>query len=200
MKKTHQYIGLLMLLPFLGWAVTGVFFFVKPGYQSAYESLPIKTYSLEQLPQIAFNQDWIEVRRLRSILGDHLLVKNSQGWQQLNQQTLQLKETPSEQDIHRLINDAIQINPKRYGQIHSIDGLSVKMDTDVVINLNWSQMSFYQSGSDTQFINNMYKIHYLQWTGIQSIDKFLGILGLGLVVILALLGVSMMFKRNTEPT
>jgi hypothetical protein len=55
----------------------------------------------------------------------------------------------------------------------------------------------YQKGPDTKFINNMYKAHYLQWTGIEPLDKVLGIVGLVLVVILALLGVTLTIKRKT---
>jgi hypothetical protein len=196
MKKIHQYLGLLMFLPFLAWAITGVFFFVKPGYQAAYEILSVKTYTLTQLPQIDVENNWNEVRWLRSILGYHLLVKSDQGWQQIDSQSLKIMKLPEEQQIRLLINDAVKLNPKRYGHIEVIDGLKAKMNTGIEISLNWPQMSLQQTGNDTHFINNMYKIHYLQWTGIKSIDKILGIVGLGLVVILALLGLSMMFRRN----
>ena len=57
-------------------------------------------------------------------------------------------------------------------------------------------MRLYQKGEDTAFINTMYKIHYLQWTGIKSVDKVLGIIGLVLVVILAMLGTVMTFRRK----
>ncbi len=197
MKKLHQYLGLLMLLPFLAWAITGVFFFIKPGYKAAYESLPIKTYPLAQLPHIDIEKNWSEVRWLRSILGNHLLVKTEESWQQIDYRTLQAAELPGEQQVRLLINDAIQLNRQRYGHIQTIDGVKINMDSGVEISLNWSQMSLYQSGIDTLLINNMYKIHYLQWTGIQSIDKVLGIVGLGLIVILALLGLSMTFRRKT---
>ena len=45
----------------------------------------------------------------------------------------------------------------------------------------------------------MYKIHYLQWTGIKSIDKVLGIIGLVLVLLLAFLGLrmSIAYKKDT---
>jgi uncharacterized iron-regulated membrane protein len=60
-------------------------------------------------------------------------------------------------------------------------------------------MSLYQQGKDTDFINQMYKIHYLQWTGIKSIDKVLGIIGLILVLLLAFLGLrmSIAYKKDT---
>ena len=88
------------------------------------------------------------------------------------------------------------MSPESNGQIKSIDELKIITNTGITISLNWSQMSLRQTGNDTQFINNMYKIHYLQWTGIKAIDKILGIVGLGLVIILAFLGLSMIMKRN----
>ena len=90
-----------------------------------------------------------------------------------------------------MLNDAITHNQQRYGNILTIDGLNIITDTDIRISLNWNNMSLYQQGRDTDFINNMYKIHYLQWTGIESIDKFLGIIGLILVLLLAFLGLKM---------
>ncbi|TQV87290.1 PepSY domain-containing protein [Aliikangiella coralliicola] len=198
MKKIHQYLGLLMLLPFLAWAVTGVFFFVKPGYKQAYEKLSIQTYSLAQLPEVATEPGWQEMRWVRSILGLHLLVRESDKWHHIDPQTMQVNDTPTMRQVRRLVDDAVQMNPQRYGNIQTIEDLKVTMDTGVVINLNWSQLKFYQKGPDTHFINRMYKIHYLQWTGIETIDRVLGIIGLTVVVILALLGTLMTFRRRVK--
>jgi len=202
LKKYHKYLGLLMILPFIAWAITGVFFFIKPGYSSAYESLPVKTYPLENIhsssPLSSVQESWLEVRYLRSILGLHKLVKNNQGWQHLDFLTAEIISKPTEQQISTLINDAIGINPQRYGQIKMIDGLQITTTTNVNISVNWSEMRLYQKGEDTAFINTMYKIHYLQWTGIKSLDKVLGIIGLILVVVLALLGAAMTFRRKVN--
>lgn len=195
-KKLHKTLGLIMLLPFIAWAVTGVFFFVKPGYQAAYASLSVKTYALGPMPQLSAKQDWSEVRWIRSVLGPHLLVKHEEKWQQRDPQTLQIDAQPSEQQTRRLVNDAIAQDQPRYGHIQSIDGQQVITDTGIKISLNWSQMRLQQSGQDTDFINQMYKIHYLQWTGIKALDKVLGVLGLGLVFILAMLGLTMTFRRK----
>ena len=180
-----------MVLPFIAWAVTGVYFFIKPGYKAAYESLPIKTYAITDTIKLKGNQDWLETRIIKSILGTHLLVKTDKGWHHRDLKTLNIIETPTKQQIEILLNDAITHNQQRYGNILTIDGLNIITDTDIRISLNWNNMSLYQQGRDTDFINNMYKIHYLQWTGIESIDKFLGIIGLILVLLLAFLGLKM---------
>ena len=199
MKKLHKYLGFIMVLPFIAWAVTGVYFFIKPGYKSAYESLPIQTYAITDTIELKGNEAWLETRVIKSILGTHLLVKTDDGWQHRDLNTLNIIETPTQKQIEILLNDAIKHNPLRYGNIASIEGLKVVTDTDVRISLNWNNMSLYQQGKDTDFINQMYKIHYLQWTGIKSIDKVLGIIGLILVLLLAFLGVrmSIAYKKVT---
>ena len=51
-RSLHRLIGILLLLPFVGWAVTGAIFFLKPGYAGAYDLLAVKTYPLDAATQI----------------------------------------------------------------------------------------------------------------------------------------------------
>jgi hypothetical protein len=196
MRRFHQYLGLLMLLPFMVWAITGVFFFIKPGYQEAYAQLTVKTYPLEKNYYLKSQPNWQQVRLIRSILGDHLLVKIDNQWQQIDLKSYAILDAPNDSEIRRLVNDAISISPERYGEIKSIDDTTVTMTKGVTINLDWQQMTLRQRGEDTDFINWMYKMHYLQWTGVQWLDRILGVVGLGLVVLLAVIGVVMMVKRS----
>ena len=46
----------------------------KTGYDSAHEVITIKTYPLDRMLNIAANENWEEVRVIRSVLGSHLLV------------------------------------------------------------------------------------------------------------------------------
>lgn len=188
-----------MLLPLIAWAITGVFFFIKPGYSEAYEQLAIKTYpSINSFTTPNTNQ-WSEIKIIHSILGEHLLVKNEDNkWSHLDRATMQTIEIPSEQQVEALIQDAIKHNTERYGNVVSLDGLTVLTSTQIEITLNWPQMSLYQQGPDTEFIDTMYQIHYLKWTGIKAVDNVLGVVGLALVIILALLGTILSFKRYSS--
>ena len=200
MRKFHKVLGLILLLPFLGWAVTGVFFFIKPGYSEAYQSLSVKTYPFETpLPQLKPKDDWLQVKWLKTILGLHLMVKQANGWIHLNPSTLEQIESPDSEAVRRLVEDAIFDKRERYGKLTSVEGDKAITSTGAQISFSWSQMSLRQRAKDTDFIDRMYKIHYLQWTGIESIDKVLGIVGLGAVLILAVLGLRMAFpKRRTK--
>ena len=124
-KKIHRFIGLAMLLPLLAWAVTGLIFFIKPGYEGAYEKLYLKTYPINHNISINSDNNWQEFRVIRSILGLHLLAKDNGEINQYDLQTLQIKSKPSESDIKRLIEDAISSNPQRYGTIKHIHGESI---------------------------------------------------------------------------
>lgn len=196
MKKLHKYLGLVMLLPFIAWACTGVFFFFKPGYQEAYQPLSVKYYPIKN--QIAFplDQAITDVRQVRTVLGSHLLLKNEEGWRQVSVSDYNDIPEPTEQQVRSLINDAIASNKARYGDINLIDGIEVHTTTGVKITLNWQQMTLRQYGEDTDLINTIYNIHYLRWTGNKTIDQYLGVIGLILVVLLAGIGTVMTLKRK----
>jgi hypothetical protein len=194
-RSLHRIIGLIMLLPFIGWAVTGAIFFLKPGYAGAYELLQVKTYGLESTRAIQPDASWLEVRCLKTTLGEHLLVRTADGWQHLDAQTRKPRPAPDEEQMRRLISDAFSANPARYGQILSVNGNRVTTDTGVEVKLNWESMALVQRGKDTDRINFFYKIHYLQWTGIESLDKILGGTGIAFILLLSLLGAVLFFRR-----
>jgi hypothetical protein len=197
-RTFHRAIGLAMLLPFLGWIVTGFVFFIKPGYQQAYESLQPRLYPLTGNLSIKADPEWLEFRFVRTILGDHLIARTAEGWIHLDPATMRERDFPGEDEIRRLLDDAISINPQRYGRPERITGSTIHTDTGVRIDLDWERLSFQQRGQDTDRIDLLYRIHYLQWTGVEAIDRVLGPVGLLLVASLSVLGVRLaMNSRRT---
>ena len=71
-----------------------------------------------------------------------------------------------------------------------------KTDTGVEVTLDWNRVSLQQRGRDTDRIDRLYKVHYLQWTGVKSIDRVLGFVGLSLVLGLTVLGVRLALGRK----
>jgi hypothetical protein len=196
LRKLHRIIGLVMLLPLVGWAATGAVFFTKPGYGAAYDALAIRTYPLEGPISLRPDPAWREVRHLRTILGLHLLARTDKGWLHLDPVSLQPAARPRDEDVKRLIADAFAVNPSRYGQIVSLDGGTATTDTGAVITFDWNRLALQQRGRDTDRIDRLYKIHYLQWTGEKTVDKFLGLAGLVLLVALGGLGARLAFRRG----
>jgi hypothetical protein len=184
-----------MLLPFLAWAATGAIFFLKPGYGGAYESLAVRTYPLETNVTFPADPSWLEARYVMTALGGHLLVRTASGWQQLDPNTFQRRPAPSEQDVRTLLADAFSANPSRYGHVLTIDGNVATTDTGVQVTLNWDRLALSQRGRDTDRIDSIYRIHYLQWTGISSVDRILGASGLVLILVLTGVGVKLLLRR-----
>jgi len=193
-RKLHRAIGLVMLLPLFGWAATGLIFFLKPGYEGAYDLPQIKTYPIEEQILISPNPAWSEIRYLKTVLGNHLVVRTSQGWKQLDPKTLLARKKPTTDEIKTLMADAFSQNAQRYGQIKEIIGETVVTNTGVRVTLNWDRMSLQQRGKDTDLIDALYKIHYLQWTGVKWMDMALGGIGLALIAALSVLGLLLSFN------
>jgi hypothetical protein len=172
----------VLLLPFITWSLTAFFFLVRPRYEQAYETLAVMQYPLRAPPAFMFAADWQEVRYFETTLGKHLLVKQHGTWQHLDPETLRPQPIPDKERLGLLLNDVFRTNPARYGAIASIDGNQITTTTGVNIGLDWNTLSFHQEGRDTRWINKIYDIHYLEWTGIRSVDKVLGLSGLCLLL------------------
>jgi len=195
-RKLHKIIGLTLVLPMLGWTITGIIFFIKPGYQSAYEQLSVKTYPLSDSLMVRPKNEWQEVRLVNTTLGEHLLVKLPNKAVHLDPVSLAVKATPSEQEFKMLLRDAFTSNSERYGDILSVNGLSAKTSTGVEVKLDWANLRLSQAGHDTALINLFYKIHYLQWTPYKYVNQVLGILGLMLLILLTMLGIRLYTKKK----
>ena len=195
-RTLHRCIGVVLLLPFLGWAVTGFVFFLKPGYAGAYEILTPKTYPLTGAASISPQSDWHEYRYFRTVLGDHLIARTDKGWMNLNLTDMQPRGGPTQSEIEILLKDAFTLNPQRYGNISSISGHTARTNTGVEVTVDWNKLSLQQRGKDTERIDLLYKVHYLQWTGMKSVDKALGLIGLTLVIVLTGLGAWLAIRRG----
>ncbi|WP_019529632.1 hypothetical protein [Dasania marina] len=196
LKKYHRRIGLVMLIPLCLWAATGVFFSIKPGYQGAYQKLYVATYPLAHSVTLSSQADWQELRRLKTILGEHLLVKTNNQWQQLHTHNQQPWPAATPAQVQQLIADALRSDPQRYGNINTVDGYQATTTTGVNITLDWHTLGLKQRGQDTEFIAKLYKLHYLQWSNNAFINGLLETIGLSLLIILTLLGAWISVKKT----
>jgi hypothetical protein len=194
-RTLHRIVGLVMVLPLVGWALTGAVFFVKPGYAGAYEQLAVRTYPLDDNLPVRI-QAWREARLVKTILGTHLLVRTDTGWRHLDPATLAIAPAPRPEVLRLLFEDAFTANPDRYGRVESQGDLTARTTTGVDVTLDWNRLTLQQRGRDTARIDALYRIHYLQWTGYGVLDKLLGLAGLLLLLALAYLGVRLAFAGS----
>jgi len=197
-KRIHKFIGILLAIPLLGWSLTGIVFLTKPGYEGAFEQLAIKTYPLEESFDLGPVEGWHEARLVKTLLGYHLLLGTGDRSAHLNPSSLEPLKIPSDTDLKRLIEDAISVNADRYGVIVNLSGNTAITSTGVEVTLNWPDLSLVQSGSDTRLINNLYRIHYLQWSGRPLPDTVFGVAGIILLLVLTVLGLAGFFWSRRE--
>ena len=195
-RKQHRLLGSILLLPFIAWSLTGIFFLVRPAYEQAYSVLSPKTYAVDEI-NISAQPEWQEMRFLKTVLGLHLLVKQGGRWQQLDPDSYEVRNTPIEADLARFVEDAMSQDILRYGELLSGESDPFRTSTGVTIAVNWDSLSLYQQGVDTRWIDRIYSIHYLQWTGIALLDTVLGVAGLFLLLLMTVTG-SAMLLRSTE--
>jgi len=195
-RRIHRFLGWCLILPFFVWALTGLVFFVKPGYQAAFSSVAVKTYPINTALQLMPLPEWQEIKLLQTVLGTHLLVKQSGGWQQLDLNDFTVRPQPSDDDLQLLIKDAISVDPKRYGEQLLKTEQGFITETAVQIQLDWASLSLSQQGKDTEFINNLYKAHYLQWTGQKTVDQLLGVVGLLALMLTTVVGFRLLLRRS----
>lgn len=195
-RRIHRFLGWCLILPFFVWAFTGLVFFIKPGYQAAFSYLTVKTYPISNAVQLIPQPEWQEIKLLQTVLGPHLMVKQSDRWQQLNLTDFTVRPQPSADELQRLIKDAMSVDSKRYGEQLLKTEQGFVTDTGVQIQLDWASLSLSQQGKDTELINNLYKAHYLQWTGQKTIDQVLGVIGLVLLMLTTVVGVRLLIRRR----
>jgi hypothetical protein len=193
-RRLHKWIGLLLLAPVLAWATTGVFFLVRPAFEEAYSALQVKSYPLTAPLEIAIGEQWLEYRYLETVLGRHLLVRTTAGWTHLNAQTGAQFNEPAADVLAVLVSDAISINPSRYGEIAASNANSFVTSTGVDIEVFWQSLSLSQMGNDTRWINQVYDIHYLRWTGVDWLDEVLGLIGLVLLILMTATGAKLLLS------
>ncbi len=186
--RLHRAVGILLLCPLAAWSLTGLVFLIQPGYGAAYAALRVKTYPLDTLIEIPANPQWQEVRLLRTVLGTHLLAKTNTSNIHLDALTKQAFPMPSDAQQRRLISDAISDKAERYGQLTMLDDSLATTSSGIEIRLHWETLALQQYGNDTRWIDRLYRVHYLQWTGIGALDKIIGVIGLLLLLLTSITG------------
>ena len=195
LRKQHRLLGSILVLPFIAWSLTGIFFLVRPAYEQAYAVLSPKTYPAEEV-RISAEPQWQEMRILNSVLGQHLLVKENGSWRQVDPTTGAERPSPSVADLERFVEDAISQNPRRYGELLRGESNPFRTSEGVLISLDWGSLSLNQQGGDTRWIDRIYNVHYLRWTGIALFDSIMGVLGLLLLLMMTVSGLGMLLRRS----
>ena len=77
-----------------------------------------------------------------------------------------------------------------------VDGGTVHVAfANAVVDVDRASGRIAQRGADTDRIDWLYRIHYLQWSGHPTVDRVIPLVGLALIWIVAIAGLVLFFKR-----
>lgn len=198
-RRWHRRLGLVLALPLLLWAATGIVFELKPGYGAAYAALEVPALPQAGRLVVDLEPGWLEARVLRSPLGQHLLVRTAAGWRHLDAATRRPWPRPDDRSLEPLIEAALRRDPARFGSLaRTAHGVFVT-STGVEVTLDWDRLRLTQRGRDTALIDGLYRLHYLQWTGVRAVDRVLGAVGPLALVALSGLGLGIAWRGGARP-
>jgi hypothetical protein len=208
-------IGLAVLLGI--WTVTGLLFHLKPGWDRAYDMLGVERRDVPLATPTASIADVqkevaLPISKLElfdTAIGPLYRVSHKMGADLVDARTGRRRSPLDEAAVRTLVGDAISrsTHAADYGEIERVamaDDLNggnptrVEMSSGITVEISVRNARISQRGSDTDRIDWLYRIHYLQWTGHKSIDRVLSILGLLLVWAVVIPGL-VLLKRRVWP-
>ena len=194
--RLHKWLGVVLILPLLGWCLTGAIFLFQPGYGDAYTKLEPMFYPVQRVAMLPAAETWLEIRQVQTVLGSHLMAKTEGGWHQYDTDTLALRAPPLSAEVESLLEDAIRVDTERYGRSVSKTASGYVTETGVTLSFQWNTLSIEQHGKDRTLIDTLYAVHYLRWTGNRALDNVVAVFGLCCLLLTTLLGIKLLFSRS----
>jgi len=212
MRSSHRLLGILLLLPLATWTATGLVFLLKPGWAAAYEALdafdgrPVDAKDIipiADLPLPAAETTGWELRS--TALGPVYRVSQRDASFLLHAASGTILSPLDREGVAAIARDAAARAqaPERYGEVSEVsltpDQGVVRFTGGAEVRVGRNDLSIAQRGSDTAWIDRLYELHYLRWTGIASIDRTLAPIALAAVWLLAFTGLRKL-RRRARPT
>jgi hypothetical protein len=207
--KVHRWLAIFLVVLLVVWSVTGLLFHLKPGWARAYDMLsaerrgPLRPGSLVA-PSVV-GDEVTSLALIDTALGPLYRVTSAAGPALYDAKTGARRSPLSLADAKLLAADAISrsAHASDYGEIATAE---VRGDTAVLelsggatVEVGLSDARMSQRGGDTDRIDWLYRIHYLQWTGNQAVDKVLAIGGLALIWAVVIPGLVLFVRRLRRP-
>lgn len=203
--KAHRWLAIVLVVLLVVWSVTGLLFHLKPGWSRAYDMLsaerggPLQPSKLVALSAVGDDITGLEL--IDTALGPLYRVSTTQG-SSLVDATSGVKKSPlSLADARTLVADAISrsSHAPAYGTFETADlrdsNVVIAYSGGQTIEVSRSDARISQRGGDTDRIDWLYRIHYLQWTGNKTFDRAFAIFGLVLIWAVVLPGLVLFVRR-----
>ena len=207
--KAHRWLAIVLVVLLVVWSVTGLLFHLKPGWARAYDMLsaerggPLRPSTLAA-PAVV-GDEVTSLQLIDTALGPLYRVTSAAGPALFDARTGARRSPLPVDDAKALVLDAIgrSAHASEYGEIVTAE---VRGDTAVIalsggatVEVGLSSARMSQRGGDTERIDWLYRIHYLQWTGNKAVDKVLAIGGLALIWAVIIPGLVLFVRRFRRP-
>lgn len=212
-RRLHRLLGLCLVAPFLLWTATGLLFLLKPGWRGAYEGLdafqetPFDPLGVVPL-SLAVGKPGESGAAVHVELGSTAL---GLVYRIVEPETTRIVDARSGTVLSPLERDAAvkvavdaasrSASPQRYGDVvearEQEDAVEVVFAGGATVAVGRDDLSIAQYGADSARIDALYRIHYLQWTGVPAIDRPLALAAIAGTWALAVLGLRLFRRPRT---
>ena len=207
--KAHRWLAIVLVVLLAVWSVTGLLFHLKPGWSRAYDMLsaerggPLHPGKLVA-PSVA-GEEVTALELIDTALGPLYRVTSAAGPALYDAQTGARRSPLPLADAQMLALDAIgrSAHAAAYGRVESADVRGelavIALSGGATVEVGLSDARISQRGGDTDRIDWLYRIHYLQWTGNKTVDKILAVGGLALIWAVIVPGLVLFVRRFRRP-
>ncbi len=208
--RAHRWLALGLVIPLLVWSVTGLVFHLKPGWARAYDQLdearpgPLDlaaVTAIASLPGPATGWTASRVELFDSALGPLYRVTILDGSALYDARTGARRSPLAVADARSLAVDAVARSEHHaaYGDPVEVREapaeFRIQFSGGAVVRIGRDDGRLTQRGADTERIDWLYRLHYLQWTGNRAIDRVIAGAGLGLIWLAAVPGLVLAARR-----
>jgi uncharacterized iron-regulated membrane protein len=208
--RVHRWLAIVLVAPLVVWSITGLLFHLKPGWDRAYDQLSaerpagLQPGAVASLAAIEAALGGVTITRLElfdSVLGPLCRVTTSTGEELFDATTAKRRSPLSIEDARAIAVDAVSRSTHHaaYGEPldtkETDDTVRVRFAGGSTVDVDRHAARLSQRGADTDRIDWLYRIHYLQWTGKRGLDRVLGVVGLMLIWAVFVPGIVLFVRR-----
>lgn len=201
-RTFHRWLAIVLVIPLVVWSITGLLFHLKPGWSRAYDLLLAERPAMVHLDRLVLPAGTTHVEAFATAIGPLARVTTDRG-DELYDLDSGTRRSPLAIDAAKaLAVDAIHRSKyaSSYGELGTVTStdasVTIQTTGGPVISVGRNDARISQRGPDTERIDWLYRIHYLQWTGLGVLDKVLAVVGLGLIWLVMIPGIVLFVRRR----
>lgn len=201
-RRVHRWLAIVLVIPLVIWSITGLLFHLKPGWSRAYDMLDPERPAEVHLDKLVLPEGVTHVEVFSTAIGPLARVTTPKG-DELYDAATGTKRSPLAIDAAQaLAVDAIGRShfASAYGSATRVTSTETTVTLELadgpVVEVGRNDGRLSQRGPDTDRIDWLYRIHYLQLTGNKTFDKILALAGLLLIWLVLIPGVVLFVRRR----